>query len=265
MSQRPRGGRSDSQSIEDLFSPLPTGLRSDLLGAFAEIEKNYRARRWEPAELNGGKLSEAAYWVLRGYIDGKYPDRARKPKNMVDACRALEREPGSAAPRSIRIQIPRMLVALYEIRNERNVGHVGGEVDPNPMDATCVLQMAKWIVAELIRVLHQVTVEEATSVVEALAEREVPIVWEVGEIRRVLDPTMKMKDRTLILLYATPGPVPETDLRAWTDHSNLSVYRRDVLRPAHTARLLEYDDQARTAQISPRGARYVEEKLPLAI
>ena len=32
---------------------------------------------------------------------------------------------------SVRIQISRMIVALYEVRNNRNVGHVGSEVDPN--------------------------------------------------------------------------------------------------------------------------------------
>ncbi len=114
-------------------------LRDELLGAFNEIVKNFRQRRWEPSELNGGKLCEVVYSILRGYVSGKYVARAKKPSNMVDACKKLETDTDAkAVPRSIRIQIPRMLVALYEIRNNRNVGHVGGDIDPNHMDAMCV-------------------------------------------------------------------------------------------------------------------------------
>jgi hypothetical protein len=129
-------------ALPAVFGTLPVSLRDELLKAFGEIVKNFRERRWEPAELNGGKLCEVVHGILRGYIDGEYPTRAKKPKNMVDACRQLEQD-GASAPRSIQIQIPRMLVALYEIRNNRNVGLVGGDVDPNHMDAVCVLQMSK--------------------------------------------------------------------------------------------------------------------------
>jgi len=178
---------------------------------------------------------------------------------MVGACKALEQ--ATQAPRSIRIQIPRMIVALYEVRNNRNVGHVGGDVDPNHMDAVCVLQMSKWIVAELLRVLHQMPVDDTADLVDALVEREVPLVWKVGDKKRVLDPKMSMKDKTLLFLHGSAGPVAEADLISWTEHSNAAVYRRDILRRAHRAKLIEYDPEANTAVISPRGVAYVEEKL----
>jgi len=41
-------------SSEEAFSVLPATLRNDLLTAFREIINNYRERRWEPSELNGG-------------------------------------------------------------------------------------------------------------------------------------------------------------------------------------------------------------------
>lgn len=241
---------------EDAFSALPAKLRRELISSFSEIVKNFAERRWEPAELNGGKLCEVAYSVVKGIADGKFPARASKPRNMVNACRALEGQGG--VTRSVRIQIPRMIVALYEVRNNRNVGHVGGDVDPNHMDAVCVLQMSKWIVAELIRVLHEQPVDEAAALVDALVEREIPLVWKVGDKMRVLNPELSYKDTTMILLHAMPGPVRESDLFAWTEHSNASVYRRDILKKEHKARLLEYDEEARTVEVSPRGVEYAE-------
>ena len=250
--------------LASVFATLPGTLRDELLGAFNEIVKNFRERRWETAELNGGKLSEVVYSILKGYADGKYPPRAKKPRNMVDACRKLETE-AAAAPRSIRIQIPRMLIALYEIRSNRNVGHVGGDVDPNHMDAVCVLQMAKWIVAELVRVLHNLDTDTATAVVDDLVERETPLIWEVDGKRRVLATKLSMLDKTLLLVHASTGAVDERDLASWIEHSNPSVYRRDVLRPAHCERLVEYDADARTVRISPLGVAYVEERLLPAV
>lgn len=242
------------------LAALPSGLRQDLLDEFAKIVKNYAEGRWEPAELDGGKLAEAAYCVCRGYVDGSYPARASKPRNMVDASRALEKESASA-PRSIKIQIPRMALALYEVRNNRGVGHVGGDIDPNHMDATCVLQMSKWIVAELIRALHGMPVDDAAELVEALVERETPLVWKVGDKKRVLEAGMRMRDKTLLLLHATPGEVAEGDIRSWVESKNSTEYRRDVLGRLHKEKLVEYDPAARTVVISPTGVAYVEENL----
>src|SRR5262245_16799160 len=114
---------------EDALKGVPKGLRAPLLEEFNKLARHYRESRWEPSELNGGKLCEIVYSILKGYVGGSFPASPSKPSNMVDACRALET--ASPFPRAIRIQIPRMLVALYEIRNNRNVGHVGADVDPN--------------------------------------------------------------------------------------------------------------------------------------
>lgn len=241
-----------------LLDDIPVELRRELLSAYGQILKNFRERRWEPAELNGGKLCEVIYTILRGYVDGKYPKKATKPKNMFDACRDLEQAPAISFPRSVRIQLPRMLIALYEIRNNRGVGHVGGDVDPNHMDATCVLEMSKWVLSEMVRIFHKVPTEKAAAAVEQIIERTIPIVWKVGGKLRILEPKMSMKEKTLIILYHRMGSVAEDDLVEWVEHSNTSVFRRDVLRPAHKQKLLEYDPSTRTVQISPRGIEYVE-------
>lgn len=243
----------------EAFASLPGQLRADLLGAFEDIVKNYSEGRWEPAELNGGKLCEAAFTVCHGIATDAMPKAASKPRNMVSACLGLEQH--TSALRSVRIQIPRMLVALYEIRNNRNVGHVGGEVNPNHMDALCVLQMSKWVVAELIRVLHDLPIDDAAAIVEALVEREVPLVWKINGKRRVLDPTLSMKAKTLLILHGCVGATKESDLCSWVEHDRASWYRRDVLKPAHKAKLIEYDAERREAYLSPKGVAYVEERL----
>jgi hypothetical protein len=250
---------TSSPTPAQVLSNLPIGLRDELLRAFGEVTNNFRQERWEPSELNGGKLCEIVYSILRGHVDGKFPRRAAKPTNMVDACRALEQSSGH--PRSVRIQIPRMLVALYEIRNNRGVGHVGGDIDANHMDAVAVLYMSKWILAELVRLFHGVDTDTATRVVDALVEREVPWIWVVGDRKRVLVGKITMKDKVMLLMHSETTPVAEADLFSWAEHSNPSAFRRDVLRPAHKALLIDYDASTKLVTLSPRGVRYAEDLL----
>jgi len=246
-----------------VLAAIPSGLRTPLLSAYEEIVVNYHQSRWEPSELNGGKLCEIVYTILRGHVDGKYAAKPSGPKNMVDASRAFEQAP-KTFPHSVRILMPRMIVALFDVRNNRGVGHAGGDVDPNHMDAVVVLNLAKWLMAELVRLFHNVDTAAATAIVDALVEREVPMVWVVnGATKRILNPKMSRPDKTQLLLYQTAGPVAEETLRQWVEHPKLSEYRKDVLRPLHKAKRIEYDQAAGIVYLSPEGVRYVENNLPL--
>jgi hypothetical protein len=183
---------------------------------------------------------------------------------MVDACRALEKvnpDPNRLGDRSLRILIPRLLPVLYEVRSNRGVGHVGGDVDPNHMDSEVVQSMASWLMAELVRIFHGVSTEEAQQAVDALVERKTPLVWDVEGVKRVLDTAMSMKDQVLLLLHHSAGWVASADLVRWVEYSNGSVFRSSVLGPLHKARLIEFDAGKGRAKISPTGSIEVEQKL----
>jgi hypothetical protein len=201
------------------FTALPAGLRSPHLNEYNSILQNFTEQRWTPAELSGGKFCEIIYTILDGFARKSYAAAPAKPRNFVEACRKLESNAG--VPRSFQILIPRLLPPLYEIRNNRNVGHVGGDVDPNFMDASTVLSIASWTMAELVRVLHSVSVAEAQAVVNSLSERRMPLVWESGRLKRVLNPSLPLRDQILVLLASCPAKVEIDQLRQWTEAKNL--------------------------------------------
>jgi hypothetical protein len=252
---------SSGNPRDSLLLSIPPTLRQELFEKYDEIITHYLERKWEPSELNGGKFCEVVYTILKGYCDDVYSPSAIKPANMVDACRAFEQSCPPSTPRSVRIQIPRMLIALYEIRNNRGVGHVGGDVDPNQMDATCVLHISQWILAELIRIYHSIKTEEALIIVGSLTERIIPLVWDVASRKRVLRSGLTMKEKTLLLLYSEENPVIDRALFEWVEHSNLPNYRRDVLRRLHFDKLVEYDEKSHLVYLSPLGENEVEKKL----
>jgi hypothetical protein len=247
-----------------LLSNLPAGLRDPLFAAYREIATNFAEHRWEPSELNGGKLCEIVYTIVDGATSGTFAASPSKPANFVDACKAVEQRPSVAArpgDRSLRILIPRQLPFLYEIRNNRGVGHVGGDVNPNHSDATIVLASANWLMAELVRIFHGVTLEEAQEAADALVERTHPIVWEIGDVKRVLDPSLSKSDQTLLLLYSSPGWVGVKDLQKWVEYQNPSNFKDRVLAPLHDDRSIEYDREKGCTRLTPRGGKLVEETI----
>lgn len=247
-----------------LFAALPDTLREELVNCYGEIIRNYAEHRWEPAELNGGKLCEVVYSIVNGALSGTFPPNASKPPNMVAACRALEQQPANGSrvgDRSLRILIPRLLPYLYEIRNNRGVGHVGGEVDPNHSDAETVMSTASWLMAELVRIFHNVPLDEAQESVDALVERRHPLVWEVDGIKRVLDPNMKKGSQSLVLLYSTAGWTDVADLCEWVEYSTIPMFRTRVLQPLHKNRLVEYHTGNQRVKITPLGVTHTEANL----
>ena len=236
-------------------------MRDPLIEEFNKILRNFRERRWEPAELDGGKFCEVVYSIVSGHLDGAFPSSPSKPRNMHDACKALEHKAG---PRSVRIQIPRMLIALYEIRNSRGVGHVGGDVNPNKQDATVVVGMAQWVMAELVRVFHDVDLRTAAAAVEKLVERTIPLIWDMDGLPRVLNPSLSARDRSLVVLYGNDR-MPAAQLAAAIEYNNLSRFRRTVLRKAHAEKLLDFNAATDRVVISPLGVRHVEEKIDLEV
>lgn len=247
-----------------LLNGLPPGLREPLIKSYQEISSNYIEGRWEPAELNGGKFCEVVYTIVDGALSGSFANVPSKPRNMVAACRALEQispNPARVGDQSLRIMIPRTLPVLYEVRNNRGVGHVGGDVDPNFLDATAVFGMASWVLAELVRIFHGVSTELAQTTVDALIERKHPLIWEVGDVRRVLDPKMEKKDQALLLLHQRPGWVSDAELFSWVEYSTINNFRKAVLRQFHTKRLVEYDETAKRVRISPLGIQVVERNI----
>lgn len=240
-----------------LLGAIPQSLRDPLIEEYRELCKALNEGRWKLTSLDGGRFCEIMYTIVNGLLSGAFPAAPQKPKNFVQACRKLETMPPvPVGDRSLRILIPRLLPALYEIRNNRNVGHVGGDVVSNKMDATFVRESATWLVAELVRITHSLTTVEAQTAVDALVERVHPLVWEIGPMKRVLAPTMKVPDKVLVLLYSTPGWVSKKDLRDWTrETKNLGR----VLSRLFYRQLIEVNGDSVT--ITPLGDVRVESKL----
>ncbi len=244
-----------------LLAALPATIRNQLLDEFNKLIINYREARWESSEMSGGKLCEIVYTILLGHLNGSIPDRHEHgPRDLRTALDSLEKDYPASLGRPARIQIPRVMIGVYELRNNRGVGHAGGDVAPNHMDATYIVTATKWIMAELIRLFHDVSPVSAQKAVEFLTERELPLIWDVNGRKRVLNSNISKSAQTLLLLHQSVVAKDE-ELFAWVEYSNFSVYKKKVLAPGHKQRLWEYDRTTGLVTLSAIGVAEAEKLL----
>jgi hypothetical protein len=242
-------------NLSSIFESIPTGLRDPLIAEYNRIIQHYLEKRWTSSELSGGKFCEIVYTILDGYAKGFYENKPLKPPNFVEACRRLENNIN--VPRSFQILIPRMLPALYEIRNNRSVGHVGGDVDSNPMDANAVVAISSWILGELVRIYHNISIIEAQKIVNYITNRKIPLVWETNAIKRVLNPSLSLKDQILLLIGSNSSKTKTDDLLKWIECKDKGYFFRS-LRQLHKDRMIELSTQEREVEILPPGTILVE-------
>lgn len=250
-------------------SPLDAALknvdqkfRSKLIDQYLNVKRSLAEGRDEAVGMSAGKFCEVVLRFLQNEVHGTYTPFGQSINNFANECRKLVEAQGNTTPEAIRVVMPRALVFIYTIRNKRGIGHVGGDVDANRIDAMTIARSCDWVTCELIRVFHGLSLEEAQDIVDGLSIRTMPDVWEVAGKKRVLRNDLSAKQKVLLLSHqSTDGAILVEDLCDWIEYSNMGVFKSKVLTPLHKDRLIEYDRDALTVTISPLGVKLVEETI----
>jgi hypothetical protein len=248
--------------LDQALAGIPEKFRARLVKTYLDLKRNFAESRADAAGVSAGKFCEVGLRTLQNRIFGHSTPFGSRLPNFADECQRILGAPASSATESERIIISRALVFLYTMRSKRGIGHLGGDVDANNIDVAVMSRVADWIICELIRVHHGLSLEEAQDVVDAVAIRELPQVWEVAGKKRVLPEGLTAREQSLLLLYSSKeANVLVEDLTDWVEYSNPAVFKSKVLYPLHKERMVEWDRASDTIMISPKGAMYVEENL----
>jgi hypothetical protein len=213
--------------LDGALASIPKDFRTRLIKAYLDLKKNARELRHDGAGIAVGRFCETAVRFLQHKLLGSYTPFGTQIVNFADECRKLVESPKTSGNESERQILPRALVFLYTMRNKRGIGHVGGDVDANEIDISTMTKNADWVVCELIRIYHGLSLEEAQDIVDGLAVRQLPMVWEVGGKKRILKDGLQAKDQVLILLYSSANSsVLVEDICEWVEYSNLGVQKQ---------------------------------------
>ncbi len=248
--------------LADALAGINGKFRSRLIKSYNGLKTAFAEGNFDACGLRSGRFCEVLLRWAQAELRGTHTLFGEKIPNFKAECEALEQEPKTAGHESIRILIPRAISFLYTLRNKRGIGHEGGDVDANKIDAATAVRIADWCICELIRLQYPISLEEAQAICDGVAERQLPQIWEVLGRKRVLTKGLTYQDQTLLLLYSSPdSAVPSEDLFVWAEHSNQASYRNKVLKKMHGNRLIEYDQENQMVIISPLGINKVENEL----
>lgn len=212
----------------NLYQNLDHKLVDELLSAYEESKRKFYLGQLRPNEVEGGRFCEAAFRLLELITTGTFTQLG-KQLNTDALITQLAKLPSNKFSDSVRLHIPRSLRVVYDIRNKRDAAHLADSIDPNLQDATLVISILDWALAEFIRMYHSVSADEAQRIVENLVTRQAPAIQIFGNFPKVLNPNLKASDYVLLLLYhcGASGAQIE-DLRLWIRPKMLTNLNRTL-------------------------------------
>lgn len=250
-----------SPTIEEALSSVPNLFRARLIKYYSALKQAYVQGDFDACGSRAGKFCETLIRYIQNVLEGTHAPFGQQI-NLYTEARRLEGLPQTTGAESLRVFIPRAICFLYTLRNKRGFAHVGGDLDSDPIDAVTCIRVADWCLCELIRVVHNLSLEEAQSLVNTISAKESPDVWSVAGKKRVLKKGLDYKAQTLLLLYSEVNEaVLVEDLFEWTEYARMNDFCRHVLTPLHRDRLIEWDKDTDAAIISPTGIRRVETEI----
>lgn len=219
---------TDSGAVVDglVRCGVPRTLAEELVESFLEAKRRFHLEDLRPNAVEGGRFAEAAFRVLQWATQGGKYAALGKTLPSVDVL--MKDLINAQGPESVRKHIPRALQIIYTIRNTRDVAHLGDGIDPNLQDASLVVHVMDWVLAEFVRLYHSVSADEAQRMITEIVVREVPAIQTVRGVPRVLR-DLRAGEHCLVLLYAAGAQGVEfAQLREWVRPSMRANLRRTL-------------------------------------
>lgn len=126
---------------------LPQELIDELLEAFIEARRHFYRGDLRPSEIEGARFSGSIFRILQWDTTGGSYTPLGKTLPSID--KMMDSLLNANAVDSVRVHIPLTLRLIYDVRNKRDVAHLGDGIDPNQQDATLVVNNMDWVMAEL--------------------------------------------------------------------------------------------------------------------
>jgi hypothetical protein len=239
-----------------LAKTLDPQLVEELLDAHQEAKSNYYLGGLRLSAVEGGRFCEAAFRLLQQETFGTF-DPLGTPLDADVLTRRLASTPRGSQPDSVRLHIPRALRVVYDIRNNRDAAHLADGIDPNLQDATLVVSVLDWVLAEFVRLHHNVTADEAQRMVDDLVTRRAPVVQDLDGFLKVLRSDLTASPRCLVLLYQRgTGGASYSELSAWVKPAMRANLRRTLYALVHDRAWVHQDGDRYT--ITRTGQQEVE-------
>jgi hypothetical protein len=250
---------SKSEIINSICPPLNKEIVEHLIDDYIDIKINFAFFRFRPSELHGGRFCESLLRLYEFFETGIYTPFGQQVHNSRNV---LNRAEHLSLHDSLRLYIPKLCNVLLDIRNRRDVAHVGGDVSPNLSDSQFITHTSDWILTEIIRIYFNCSPDHAKKIVSDINIAQIPIITDIDGHIRIQNTNLNTKECILAILYSKfPEKIDYQLLFKWTEYSNKSRFTSTILKDLHKDALIHFDKKYCT--LLPKGCRFVEANIDL--
>lgn len=226
---------------------------------------NFYRSKCRPCCFECGRFSEVALRMLQEVTIGVYIPLGKPIPKFSNEVLKLEKADKSKFPQSLRIQIPRILQVIHDVRNKRDVGHVGGDVDANYSDATLSLTACNWVLTEFLRIYYTSDIKTAQELVNSIVKIRIPLIQDFNGFLKLLKPNLSLPKKILAFLYfrGTQGATVN-ELHKWLAHRIRKDHMNETVRRLEHEKAYIHKEKG-ICRITDTGLKYVDENVTLQI
>lgn len=240
---------------QNLSKKFDSKLVEELLASYHQAKENFYIGGLRLSAVEGGRFCEAAFRLLEQATTQKFTPLSKKLDTERLIITLSNIVPGTHSD-SVRLYIPRCLRTVYDIRNNRNTAHLADGIDPNLQDASLVISVIDWVMAEFVRLFNKTTADEAKDIIDKIVTKRAPAVQDFSGFLKVLKPDLKASGYVLLLLYERSATYSE--LESWVRPTMRGNLRRTLSKLVDDSAFVHYDGEKYT--ITLLGCAEVETK-----
>lgn len=227
----------------------------NILLEYNKMRLDYASNDLESAALHGGKFCEHFGNLLLIIFGVTAKDRPELGEILNQIEKLSNDQNFQNLDISIRLTIPRMLKAAYELRSRRNFLHVDKDININLIDSSTLLKMCSWILSELIRIYYTGDMKAAGELIDTAITSEMPFIDDFRGKKIVFAKGFSVAEKALVLLASLKTEFKVDTLCEWL----LPFSKNHVLTALRQLRdrgLIHYDNDY--TKITPLGLAEAE-------
>lgn len=225
-----------------------------ILNSYLEIEKGYTLSNWKTTGLDAGHFVEAVRRYLELKLFGKYTPIGKSLPAFSD--KEMNRLLQATGEEALRIHIPRVLLAVYGMRNKRGIGHLS-IVSANKQDSLFILHACKWVLSEIVRLGSNLDMSQTSAVVDRISSRQISAIWFDGESEIILADGLTLREQVILFLVHKT----EAAIENLSDATGSQItYLRKIAKTLAKEKLIVFKDN-NLLKITPKGHQFFEDTI----
>jgi len=218
-------------------------LAEQLIDEAVSLEEAFLLRKWKYSELDGGRFAEVAARIVYS-VDSSNLSRT---KSVDDCLRYVDNDQvaHSFPERQGAIHVAKVLRTIYKLRSQRGAVHVSPTYTANEIDSRLIVECARWVLADLLRVFVTTDREQVAATVRSLARFPQPIIRQYDDVPLLQSVSCTTEEEVLAhLLNADDG---------MTTSRLISAIPKDA---SGVRRAIKALSAAKSRQLVERGGRW---------